>query len=57
MLYRERKPETSLDKALLRFFYLFDSRLRRRRRVEQDLLTLSPYMQRDIGFPWDEIRR
>jgi hypothetical protein len=50
MLYREPKTERSLDKALLRFFYLFDSRARRQRRVEQDLLSLSPYLQRDIGW-------
>lgn len=50
MLYRESKP--SLGKALLRFFILFDGRRRRRRRVEQDLLALSPYLQRDIGYPW-----
>ncbi len=54
MLYREPKAEVSLDKALLRFFFLFDSRLRRQRRVEQDLVSLSPYLQRDIGFPTEK---
>jgi hypothetical protein len=52
MLYHEPKPDVSLDRALLRFFFLFESRRRRRRRVEQDLLALSPYLQRDIGYPW-----
>ena len=52
MLYREPKPEVSVDKALLRFFFLFDGRQRRRRQVEQDLLALSPYLRRDIGYPW-----
>jgi hypothetical protein len=52
MLYRERTAGTSPRKALLRLFYLFDRRQRRRRRVEMDLLALSPYLQRDIGFPW-----
>ncbi len=50
MLYRETSREFSLQKALLRFFYLFDARLRRQRRVEQDLLSLSPYLRRDLGF-------
>jgi len=53
MLYREPIRELSLDRALMRFFYLFDARGRRRRRVEQDLLALSPYLQRDIGY-WHE---
>lgn len=51
MLYRERTNGFSLQKALLRLSSLFDSRLRRRRRVEMNLLSLSPYLQRDVGFP------
>lgn len=50
MLYREPSKEISLDKAVIRFFHLFDREVRRRRRVEQDLLALSPYLQRDIGY-------
>ena len=52
MLYHEPKPGFSASKLLLRLTVLFDGRQRRRRRVEMDLLTLSPYLQRDIGFPW-----
>ena len=52
MLYREQSAEKSPGKLLLRLLFLFDRRQRRRRRVEQDLLALSPYLQRDIGFPW-----
>lgn len=48
MLYRENKP--SFRRAVQRLFAYFDGRMRRRRRVEQDLLALSPYLQRDIGF-------
>jgi len=50
MLYRERKP--SLRRAARRVLAYFDGRQRRRRQVEQDILALSPYLQRDIGFPW-----
>lgn len=51
MLYRERTNGFSLNRALQRLSHLFDGRLRRRRRVEMDLLALSPYLQRDLGFP------
>ena len=54
MLHREQKPGRRFGKLLLRLSYLFDGRQRRRRRVEADLLSLSPYLQRDIGFPWGE---
>jgi hypothetical protein len=50
MLYRERKPSLRRLVVLVRAY--FDGRTRRRRRVEQDLLALSPYLQRDIGYPW-----
>jgi len=50
MLYRERTTGFSLHKALLRLAHVLDGRQRRRRRVEMDLLALSPYLQRDIGF-------
>jgi len=55
MLYREKSAGFSLDRLLLRLVRLFDSRQRRRhrRRVELDLLALSPYLQRDIGIPDD----
>jgi hypothetical protein len=55
MLYRERTGGSSLRKALLRLTHLFDGRSRRRRRVEMDLLSLSPYLQRDLGFPRDDL--
>ncbi len=55
MLYREHKP--SLRQALQHIFVFFDGRQRRRRRVEQDLLGLSPYLQQDIGFPFDRLSR
>lgn len=55
MLYRERTGDFSLRKALLRLTHLFDGRARHRRRVEMDLLSLSPYLQRDIGFPGDQM--
>ena len=51
MLYRERTDSFSLRKTLLRLTHIFGGRQRRRRRVEMDLLSLSPYLQRDIGFP------
>ena len=50
MLHRENK--SSLRRAARHVLAYFDGRLRRRRQVEQDLLALSPYLQRDIGFPW-----
>lgn len=50
MLYREPKARHSFSRGLLRVLGLFDRRQRRRRRVEQDLLSLSPYLLRDIGF-------
>ena len=53
MLYRERTDGFSFRRALLRLTHLFDGRRRRRHRVEMDLLALSPYLQRDIGFPDD----
>lgn len=49
MLYREPKARKSFVKGLLLVFF-FDRRQQRRRRVEQDLLSLSPYLLRDIGF-------
>jgi len=52
MLHREQKPGRPAGGMLLRLMYLFDGRQRRRRRVEMDLLSLSPYLQRDIGYPW-----
>jgi len=52
MLHRAEKPAKSPGKMLLRLLYIFDGRQRRRRRVEMDLMALSPYLQRDIGFPW-----
>ncbi|RYG95552.1 MAG: hypothetical protein EON57_16475 [Alphaproteobacteria bacterium] len=55
MLYRENKP--SFGRAVQRLFAHFDGRVRRRRRVEQDLLALSPYLQRDIGFPETRLPR
>jgi hypothetical protein len=55
MLHRERTAGPSLRHSLLRLIHLFDSRQRRRRRVEMDLLALSPYLQRDIGFPYDKL--
>ena len=48
MLYREPKARKFFERGLLPVF--FDRRLRRLRRVEQDLLSLSPYLLRDIGF-------
>ena len=54
MVYREPTGGFSLHRALLRLSHLFDSRLRRRRRVEMDLLSLSPYLRRDLGFPPEE---
>jgi hypothetical protein len=50
MLYREPKSPSFRHRTLLRLFFIFDGRGRRRRRVEQDLLALSPYLQRDVGF-------
>ena len=50
MLYREHRP--SLGRAARHVMAFFDGRLRRRRQVEQDLLALSPYLLRDIGYPW-----
>lgn len=50
MLYREPSKEVSLDRALIRFFYIFDARARRQRRADQDVIALSPYLQRDIGY-------
>ena len=55
MLYRERTGGISLKKALLRLAHLFDGQARHRRRVEMDLLSLSPYLQRDLGFPRDDL--
>ena len=52
MLYHVPKARPSLHRALLRVLVLFDGRRRRRRQVEQDLLSLSPYLRRDIGYPW-----
>jgi hypothetical protein len=51
MLYSNETTESSRRMALLRFLWLFDGEQRRRRRVETDLLSLSPYLRRDIGFP------
>ena len=50
MLYREQTVGFSLKKVFLRLPSLFDARQRRRRRVEMDLMSLSPYLRRDIGF-------
>ena len=54
MLYRERTNTFSLRRAIARLFGMFSGANRRRRRVEMDLLALSPYLQRDIGFRGDE---
>lgn len=53
MLYRERTAQLTWNKALLRLASLFDGRRRRRRLTEMDLLSLSPYLRRDIGLPGD----
>ncbi len=50
MLYREPTVGFSLKKVFLRLPSMFDARQRRRRRVEMDLMALSPYLRRDIGF-------
>ncbi len=54
MLYRMNQNSRRLRDAVLRLLALFDGRQRRRRRTEMDLLALSPYLQRDIGFPSDD---
>jgi hypothetical protein len=54
MLYRERTDGFPLRRAVARLIGMFSGVNRRRRRVEMDLLALSPYLQRDIGFTGDE---
>ncbi len=54
MLYRISKGNRWLGHTVLRLFAVLDGRKRRRRRTEMDLLSLSPYLQRDIGFPGDD---
>jgi hypothetical protein len=51
MLYRERTEQLTWNRALARLVSLFDGRRRRQRRTEMDLISLSPYLRRDIGFP------
>jgi len=51
MLYRERTEQLTWNRALARLASLFDGRRRRQRRTEMDLISLSPYLRRDIGFP------
>lgn len=53
MLYRQAQPRSLLSRVLLALLVLVDRQRGRRRRVELDLLALSPYLQRDIGFPPD----
>lgn len=55
MLHRERTYGFSLRRAMARLAGLLAGGNRRRRRVEMDLLALSPYLRRDIGFPGDEV--
>jgi hypothetical protein len=52
MLYRQQKPRRAAHNLLLFLYCLFDRRERRRRQVEQDLMTLSPHLKRDLGYPW-----
>lgn len=54
MLYRERTNTLSLRRGIARLTGMLSGVNRRRRRVEMDLLALSPYLQRDIGFRCDE---
>ena len=54
MLYRMNQDDRRIRNLLLRLLALFDGRQRHRRRTEMDLLSLSPYLQRDIGFPSDD---
>jgi hypothetical protein len=53
MLYRPQPDSRAFRHLLLRIASVFDGRRRRRRRTQMDLMSLSPYLQRDIGFPVD----
>ena len=55
MLHRENKRW--FRRVVQALFAYFNGRLRRRRLVEQDLLALSPYLQRDIGFSETKLPR